>query len=77
MLCDICHTEYALPNFAVCQKHYEQILIMREALDEQSDCPYDGVCPVCGDCPYCDYEDEETHNEKCSGRTIEKFEVSA
>ena len=35
--CDICHTEYALPNFAVCQKHYEQILIMREALMEREE----------------------------------------
>ena len=31
-LCDICHTETALPNFAVCKKHYEQIISMREAL---------------------------------------------
>lgn len=31
-LCDICHKEPALPNFKVCQKHYDQIMTMREAL---------------------------------------------
>ena len=31
-LCDICHKEPALPDFKVCQKHYEQIMIMRKAL---------------------------------------------
>jgi hypothetical protein len=31
-LCDICHKENALPNFKVCQKHYDQIMIMRNAL---------------------------------------------
>lgn len=35
-LCDICHKEPALPDFRVCQKHYDQIIIMREALlDEE------------------------------------------
>ena len=32
-LCDICHKEPALPDFKVCQKHYEQIMTMREALE--------------------------------------------
>jgi len=35
MYCDICHTEKALPNFAVCQKHYEEIITMRKALDSE------------------------------------------
>ena len=34
-LCDICHKEPALPNFKVCQKHYDQITTMREALEEE------------------------------------------